>query len=148
MVRPREDDVLGRALYARHPGYRARRGARGRKLRGVAESELATRCEDWFARYVERYISPEGRAAVVRHQGAGDVCAIVTGASPYAARPLARRLEIQHVVSTVFELDASGRFTGRPEPPCASAKASSCVPSDLRPTLAFASRSQFFTRIV
>jgi HAD superfamily phosphoserine phosphatase-like hydrolase len=45
------------------------------------------------------------------------VCAIVTAASPYAARPLARILRIDHVVSTVLEVDERGYFTGRPEWP-------------------------------
>jgi HAD superfamily hydrolase (TIGR01490 family) len=86
-------------------------------LRGVPEIALAARCDDWFGRYVERHITDAGREAVARHRRAGDVCAIVTGASPYASRPLARRLGIEHVVSTVFELDADRRFTGRAAPP-------------------------------
>ena len=43
--------------------------------------------------------------------------AIVTGASRYASAPLARRLEIPLLVSTVLEVDAEGRFTGRAERP-------------------------------
>ncbi len=86
-------------------------------LRGVPETVLAARHDDWFARYVERHITDGGREAVKRHRAQGDVCAIVTGASPYASWPLARRLEIDHVVSTVFELDADRRFTGRHEHP-------------------------------
>jgi HAD superfamily hydrolase (TIGR01490 family) len=82
-------------------------------LRGTPETVLAARCDDWFGRYVERHIACAGREAVRRHQGAGDLCAIVTGASPYAARPLARRLGIDHVVSSVFEIDGQQRFTGR-----------------------------------
>ena len=83
-------------------------------IRGVPETVLAARCDDWFSRYVEPHISDAGREAVRRHQEAGDICAIVTGASPYASWPLARRLRIDHVVSTVFEVDAERRFTGRP----------------------------------
>jgi phosphoserine phosphatase len=45
------------------------------------------------------------------------VCAIVTAASPYAARPLARILGIDHVVSTVFQVDGQGLFTGKVEQP-------------------------------
>jgi HAD superfamily hydrolase (TIGR01490 family) len=86
-------------------------------LRGLPETVLAARCDDWFSRYVEKHITDGGRLAVRRHRDAGDLCAIVTGASPYASRPLARRLGIEHVVSSVFELDAERRFTGRPEPP-------------------------------
>jgi HAD superfamily hydrolase (TIGR01490 family) len=86
-------------------------------LRGVSEITMAARCDDWFSRYVERHITDAGREAVERHRSAGDVCAIVTGASPYAAWPLARRLRIEHVVSTVFEMDANRCFTGRAVPP-------------------------------
>jgi HAD superfamily hydrolase (TIGR01490 family) len=88
-----------------------------RAIEGVHETVLAARCDDWFSRYVEKHITDEGRLAVKRHQDAGDFCAIVTGASPYASWPLARRLGIDHVVSTVFEMDADGRFTGRAERP-------------------------------
>lgn len=86
-------------------------------IRGVSETVLASRCDDWFCRYVEVHITDEGRRAVRRHLERGDVCAVVTGASPYASRPLARQLDIPHVVSSVFELDDERRFTGRPEYP-------------------------------
>ena len=86
-------------------------------IRGLPETVLAARCDDWFCRYVERHIACAGREAVRKHQQAGDLCAIVTGTSPYASWPLARRLGIDHVVSTVFEIDAEGRFTGKPQMP-------------------------------
>ena len=82
-------------------------------LRGMPETVLAARCDDWFVRYVERHIACAGREAVRRHREAGDLCAIVTGASPYASRPLARRLGIDHLVSSVFEIDEHHCFTGR-----------------------------------
>lgn len=88
-------------------------------LRGMTETSMASRCDDWFASHVERFITGGGRLAVRRHQAAGDLCAIVTGASPYASRPLARQLGIEHVVSSTFEVDERGRFTGRAEPPLA-----------------------------
>ncbi len=88
-----------------------------KQLAGMPEIVLAARCDDWFPRYVERHITDAGRIAVRRHQEAGDLCAIVTGASPYASWPLARRLGIEHVVSTEFEIDAGRRFTGRAVPP-------------------------------
>src|SRR5262245_40260420 len=66
-------------------------------LRGVPETVMASRCDDWFARYVEPHITDGGREAVRHHRAHGDLCAIVTGASAYASRPLARRLDIDHV---------------------------------------------------
>lgn len=87
------------------------------KIRGLPETVLAARCDDWFRRDVERHISDQGRLAVKRHREAGHVCAIVTAASPYAARPLANLLGIEHVLSTVLEVDERGLFTGRAEHP-------------------------------
>lgn len=83
-------------------------------IRGMPETVLAARCEDWFTRYVEQHIAEGGRQAVERHRAAGDLCAIVTGGSAYASRPLAQRLAIEHVVSTEFEVDDRRCFTGRP----------------------------------
>lgn len=88
-----------------------------RSLAGTPEIVMATRCDDWFRRFVEPHVCDLGRRAVEEHRERGDVLAIVTGASPYAARPLARRLGIPHVVASELEVDAEGRFTGRFEEP-------------------------------
>jgi HAD superfamily hydrolase (TIGR01490 family) len=88
----------------------------GRALRwfaGMEEKTLAARCEDWFHADVLPHVSDVGRRAVTRHRESGDVVAIVTGASPYSARPLARHLGIEHVVASELEVGPDGRFTGR-----------------------------------
>jgi HAD superfamily hydrolase (TIGR01490 family) len=85
-----------------------------RQLRGLPETVFSARCEDMFRVLVERHVTDEGRIAVDAHRKRGDLLAIVTGASPYTARPLARLLGIPHVVASELELDAAGRFTGRP----------------------------------
>lgn len=87
-----------------------------RTLAGRREDELAAQCEEWFERYVAPHVSERGRRAVEEHERSGDVVAIVTGATPYAARPLARRLGIRHVVASELEV-VDGRFTGRPKKP-------------------------------
>lgn len=86
-------------------------------LAGKPEREMIERCDEWFPRWVEPHIAEEGRRAVERHKAEGDLVAIVTGATPYVARPLARRLGIDHVVASTLEVDEAGRFTGRPEQP-------------------------------
>jgi HAD superfamily hydrolase (TIGR01490 family) len=86
---------------------------------GMQEATLAARCDDWFHRYVEPHVCDLGRRAVELHRARGDVLAIVTGASPYATRPLARRLGIPHLVTSELEVDARGAFTGKlVEPLC------------------------------
>ena len=87
------------------------------QFEGMSEEILAMRCEGWFKRYVEVHVSDRARTVVAEHLAQGDLCAIVTGASPYAARPLARSLAIPHVVASELEVDEHGRFTGRPKYP-------------------------------
>lgn len=86
------------------------------QFRGMREDLLAARCDEWFRAYVLPHVCDAGRRAVRRHHEAGEVTAIVTGASRYAASPLARELGIAHVVATELDVEA-GRFTGRPDPP-------------------------------
>jgi HAD superfamily hydrolase (TIGR01490 family) len=84
-----------------------------RSFAGMSETVLAARCDDWFHRFVERHICDGGRAAVALHRARGEHLAIVTGASPYVSRPVARTLGIDHVVSSELEVGADGCFTGR-----------------------------------
>lgn len=85
--------------------------------RGKEEAWMVERCRGWFRDYVLPHVTPAGREAVARHRAAGDVVVIVTGATRYAAEPLARELGIDHVVCTELEVDSAGCFTGRLEPP-------------------------------
>jgi HAD superfamily hydrolase (TIGR01490 family) len=85
--------------------------------RGKAEAWMVKRCDAWFGEYVLPHVSDEGRRAVERHKQAGELVAIVTGGTRYAAGPLARELGIDHVVCTELEVDDAGCFTGRMQPP-------------------------------
>jgi HAD superfamily hydrolase (TIGR01490 family) len=84
-----------------------------RSVEGTSEAAMAARCDDWFRRWVEPHVCDLGRRAVERHRARGDLLAIVTGASPYVARPLGRRLGITNIVASELEVDGDGRFTGR-----------------------------------
>lgn len=81
-------------------------------FKGKKETWLRENCEELFTEFVFGHIADAGRKAVARHQEAGDFVAIVTGATPYVAAPLARELGIEHVVATKLEV-ADGRFTGQ-----------------------------------
>jgi HAD superfamily hydrolase (TIGR01490 family) len=84
------------------------------QLAGTHETTLSARCDDWFRLFVERHVADRGRIAVEAHRARGELLAIVTGASPYTAQPLARLLRIDHLVASELEVDRQGRFTGRP----------------------------------
>src|SRR5262249_34235821 len=88
---------------------------------GKEEIWLERACEELFLDYMLPHVATAGRGAVERHRTAGDVVAIVTGATPYAALPLARELGIEHVVATRLEVE-DGRFTGNVAPPMAYGK--------------------------
>lgn len=84
-----------------------------RVFHGESDAGLRELCEPWFAEYVLPLVTRGGREAVRRHREQGDLVALVTGTTAYAAQPLARELEIEHVVCTELEIDASGRLTGQ-----------------------------------
>jgi len=80
---------------------------------GLPEDVLRRRCEEMFHRYVKMHISEEAKRAVRSHQERGDICAIVTGASAYATKPVADVFNIEHMVTTEFAIDPNGCLTGR-----------------------------------
>jgi len=84
------------------------------EFKGRDVAWILRRTEEWFPRYVLEHVRDLARSTVERHRAAGDVLAIVTGATPYAAKPLARELGIEHVASSELELDPEGRLTGLP----------------------------------
>lgn len=90
-----------------------------RNFQGKEERWLLEQCQGWFKEYVLPHIQQKGREVVERHRGDGDFIAIVTGATRYAAEPLARELNIDTVICTRLEVDPAGCFTGLPiEPLC------------------------------
>lgn len=88
-----------------------------RDFAGTSESSLVSTTEAWFEGYVRRHVREAARRVVEEHRASGDLLAIVTGATPYAARPLARALGIEHVVASEIEVDTRGCLTGRPLDP-------------------------------
>jgi HAD superfamily hydrolase (TIGR01490 family) len=82
-------------------------------FRGKEERWMVEHCTTWFRDYVLPHVTDRARETVDRHRARGDTLLIVTGATRYAAEPLARELGIEHVVCTRLEVDKEGRFTGQ-----------------------------------
>jgi HAD superfamily hydrolase (TIGR01490 family) len=88
------------------------------QFRGQRERELEEQANLWFDEMVARTIYPEAEELVRKHEAAGHVIAIVSGASKFVVRPLAQRLGIEHLLYTRLEVE-DGCFTGRViEPIC------------------------------
>jgi HAD superfamily hydrolase (TIGR01490 family) len=85
-------------------------------FKGKKETWLRETCEELFSEFILGHVADAGRRAVARHREAGDFVAIVTGATPYVALPLARELGIEHVIATHLEIE-DGMFTGKVLPP-------------------------------
>jgi putative phosphoserine phosphatase / 1-acylglycerol-3-phosphate O-acyltransferase len=80
--------------------------------RGLPESALEEIGEKIFVRRLASMVYPEARALVRAHRERGHTVAIVSSALRYQVEPLARDLDIEHVLCTRLEVD-DGVFTGR-----------------------------------
>ena len=86
-------------------------------LRGDSEAEMIATCDIWYREDVEPAIAPAARVAVEHHRQAGHLVVLATGSTAYAARPVARGVGIEHVLSSELEVEA-GAFTGRASALC------------------------------
>ena len=104
---------------------------------GQSEAAMIEDCVKCYAKYIHEHVSDQGRAAVAKHREAGDLVAIVTGTTPYAAEPVARELGIEHIVCTRLEV-ADGLFTGKVHKPLAYAHGKVVLTELLAQQLGFA----------
>lgn len=86
-------------------------------LRGDPEADMIAKCEIWYRRDIEPEIAPAARVAVEHHRRAGHLVVLATGSTQYAAGPVARGVGIEHVLSSVLEVEG-GAFTGRARALC------------------------------
>jgi HAD superfamily hydrolase (TIGR01490 family) len=82
-------------------------------LRGDSEAEMIAKCDIWYRRHVAPEVAPAALIAIEEHRRAGDLIVLATGSTQYAARPVARGVGIEHVLSSELEV-LGGVFTGRP----------------------------------
>jgi HAD superfamily hydrolase (TIGR01490 family) len=78
---------------------------------------MIAKCEIWYRDHVAPEVAPAARVAIEHHRQAGHVVVLATGSTQYAARPVARGVGIEHVLSSELEV-AGGTFTGRPAALC------------------------------
>ncbi len=91
-------------------------GAQG--VKGVNEKVFIEVGEEVYHKHLADEIYPESRALVNAHLAKGHTVAIISAATPYQVDPIARDLNIQHVMCTRMEV-VKGKFTGNiVEPAC------------------------------
>ncbi len=82
-----------------------------RLYRGMEVETFEERAEALFHDYVEPRIRPEAEARVRRHASRGEAVVFVTGSVETLVRPLARRLEVRHLLAPRMDVE-DGRLTG------------------------------------
>lgn len=82
------------------------------EIAGQPEDEMIAKATVWYEADVVPMIAPAARHAIARHRAAGEVIALATGATQYAAEAVARGLGIEHTLCSRLEVEG-GRFTGK-----------------------------------
>jgi len=82
-------------------------------LRLGTREELDLWQRDYMRDIILPGILPAARALIARHRDHGALCAIVTSTNAFVTRPIADELGFEHLIATVPEQDAQGRYTGR-----------------------------------
>jgi len=82
-------------------------------LRGEALTDLDDVCERIFVENVATRVFPAMREIVSAHQERGHTVVLSTSAVTIHANPVARFLEIDHVLCNHFSVDSAGRLTGQ-----------------------------------
>lgn len=91
-------------------------GAKG--VKGIKEKAFIELGEEVYLKHLAKSIYPESRAMVAAHLAKGHTVAIISAATPYQVNPIARDLNIKHVMCTRMEVK-KGKFTGNIiEPAC------------------------------
>lgn len=83
-----------------------------RNLKGIPEYHLDELGEKVFREHLAAEIFPEVREMIRAHQRQGHTVVIASSATRYQVEPLARSLEIDHILCTELEF-RDGRLTGR-----------------------------------
>ena len=112
---PREvvDSALGALSFALgRVGFSGMMASATAAYQGMEESSMYEIGQQVFDKHLVTQIYPESRALVEAHQKMGHTLAIISSATRYQAEPLARDMDIPHMLCTMLEVE-DGFFTGQ-----------------------------------
>jgi HAD superfamily hydrolase (TIGR01490 family) len=79
---------------------------------GVREEHLRDKTAAWVREEILATLSAKALRELDRRRAAGDLCVMLTSATPYASEPVARAVGIEHVLCSRLEVE-HGLLTGR-----------------------------------
>jgi len=82
-------------------------------LAGSAERDLRERTSSFYDKYVRPLYRPGARRAIEEHRREGDALVLLTSSSQYLSEHVVRDLKLDALICNRFEVDESGRYTGR-----------------------------------
>ncbi len=82
-------------------------------LAQFSKEQLDTWQIDYMREVIEPKILPAARDLVKQHQDAGDLVAIVTATNRFVTAPIARALDVKHLIAAEPEFAPDGRPTGK-----------------------------------
>jgi HAD superfamily hydrolase (TIGR01490 family) len=86
-----------------------------RSYAGTREEDVLSRTRAFYERRVRHTVRPGALKAIAEHRRAGERVVLLTSSSNYLAQMVTHQLGLDGFLSTRYEVDASGRYTGRPE---------------------------------
>lgn len=86
-------------------------------LRGAVEAPVRERTLAFYEREVRGLFRPGAFATIARHRAAGDALVLLTSSSSYLAAAACADLGFDGYLCNRFEVDAAGRYSGRPVGP-------------------------------
>jgi HAD superfamily hydrolase (TIGR01490 family) len=81
-------------------------------LKGQRVADMIEESMHWYHTELAPQVVPAALVAIEHHRRAGHPIVLATGSTQYAAAPVAKGVGIDHVLSSVLEVD-EGLFTGR-----------------------------------
>jgi HAD superfamily hydrolase (TIGR01490 family) len=78
-----------------------------------SRAELDAWHREFMSTRIRPLISAAARELVAKHAGRGDLLAIVTATNSFVTGPVARELNVPHLIATI-PAQENGRFTGQP----------------------------------
>jgi len=97
-------------------GFSGLMTAAAKFMRGVSEDDYIEFGQELYEQQIARKVYPESRALVQAHMARGHTVAVISSATPYQVEPMARDLDIEHVICSRYEVK-DGLFTGGIERP-------------------------------
>ncbi|MBN2497567.1 MAG: HAD-IB family hydrolase [Deltaproteobacteria bacterium] len=86
-------------------------------VKGVPSETVREWTEEWFFQKVTPFVAPGALDALDAHRARGHMLVLLTSSSPYESKAAGAYFALDAWIHTRYEVDGSGRLTGRVVPP-------------------------------